>query len=63
MTIRDHLDDQFARQFGPTPKQAWWAGYRAGKGLPPDTPRREAINWPKPTDPIPPTQGEPDVQA
>lgn len=27
---------------GLTPKQAWWAGYRAGKGLPPDTPRQEA---------------------
>lgn len=26
---------------GLTPKQAWWAGYRAGKGLPPDTPRAE----------------------
>jgi hypothetical protein len=28
---------------GLTPKQEWWAGYRAGKGLPPDTPRREAV--------------------
>lgn len=26
-----------------TPKQAWWAGYRAGKGLPPDTPRQDAV--------------------
>jgi hypothetical protein len=28
---------------GLTSKQAWWAGYRAGKGLPPDTPRHEAV--------------------
>ena len=27
-----------------TPKQAWWSGYRAGKGLPADTPRQQAIN-------------------
>ena len=24
-------------------KEAWWAGYRAGKGLPASTPRREAL--------------------
>jgi len=29
-----------------TDKQAWWAGYRAGKGLPPDTPRQDAIAAP-----------------
>lgn len=28
---------------GLTTKQAWWAGYRAGKGLPPDMPRQEAL--------------------
>src|SRR5690606_37499250 len=28
---------------GLTTKQAWWAGYRAGKGLPADTPRQEAL--------------------
>ena len=28
---------------GLTPKQAWWAGYRVGKGLPPDMPRSEAV--------------------
>ncbi|WP_241122255.1 hypothetical protein [Achromobacter xylosoxidans] len=28
---------------GLTPKQAWWAGYRVGKGLPPDTPRQDAV--------------------
>ena len=29
---------------GLTPKRAWWAGYRAGKGLPPDTSRQEAAS-------------------
>ena len=28
---------------GLTTKEAWWAGYRAGKGLPADTPRQEAL--------------------
>ena len=28
---------------GLTPKQAWWAGYRVGKGLPPDMSRSEAV--------------------
>lgn len=31
---------------GLTPKEAWWAGYRAGKGLPPDMPRQEAVAAP-----------------
>ncbi|CAP41278.1 dATP/dGTP pyrophosphohydrolase domain-containing protein [Bordetella petrii] len=29
---------------GMTSKRAWWAGYRAGKGLPPDTSRQEAAS-------------------
>lgn len=29
-----------------TPKESWWAGYRAGKGLPADTPRQDAIATP-----------------
>jgi len=29
---------------GLTSKQVWWAGYRAGKGVPPDTPRQDAVN-------------------
>ena len=32
-----------ASEDGLTAKQAWWAGYRAGKGLPPDTPRQDAV--------------------
>lgn len=28
---------------GLSPKQAWWAGYRVGKGLPADMPRSESI--------------------
>jgi hypothetical protein len=28
---------------GLSPKQAWWAGYRVGKGLPPDMPRVQAV--------------------
>ena len=28
---------------GLTTKEAWWAGYRAGKGLPADTPLQEAL--------------------
>ena len=28
---------------GLTVKQAWWAGYRAGKSLPPETPRNAAL--------------------
>jgi hypothetical protein len=28
---------------GLTTKEAWWAGYRAGKGVPPDTPRQAAL--------------------
>jgi len=30
-----------------TTKEAWWAGYRAGKGLPPDTPRKDALAAPQ----------------
>ena len=30
----------------PTPKESWWAGYRAGKGLPANTPRQDAIAAP-----------------
>ena len=29
---------------GLTTKEAWWAGFRAGKGLPADTPRQEALS-------------------
>ncbi|WP_343499207.1 hypothetical protein [Achromobacter denitrificans] len=32
-----------AAEDGLTAKQAWWAGYRAGKSLPPDTPRQDAV--------------------
>lgn len=35
---------------GLTPKAAWWAGYRAGKGLPEDTPRKDAIGMSAPQD-------------
>lgn len=38
---------------GLTPKQAWWAGYRIGKGLPYDMPRLEAVAA------QPPAQAEP----
>lgn len=38
---------------GLTPKQAWWAGYRIGKGLPYDMPRLEAAVA------QPPAQAEP----
>lgn len=31
---------------GPTTKETWWAGYRAGKGLPPDTLRSVAVRTP-----------------
>lgn len=31
---------------GLTPKEAWWAGYRAGKGLPAEMPRQEAVAAP-----------------
>lgn len=31
---------------GLTVKESWWAGYRVGKGLPPDTPRQEALAAP-----------------
>lgn len=34
------------REVGLTSKQAWWAGYRAGKGLPPDIPRQIAVAAP-----------------
>jgi hypothetical protein len=37
---------------GLTPKQAWWAGYRVGKGLPPDTPRSEAVAAQPPQAPV-----------
>jgi hypothetical protein len=33
-----------------TQKAAWWAGYRAGKGLPEDTPRKDAIVMSVPQD-------------
>ncbi len=63
----DQLDAAFADQFsdrnGLTPKQEWWAGYRAGKGCPPNTPRTEAISWPNPPDSTQKQQGEPDVQV
>jgi hypothetical protein len=35
--------DACAEPIGLTVKEAWWAGYRAGKGLPPDTPRQDAV--------------------
>lgn len=36
---------------GLTVKQAWWAGYRAGKSLPPETPRHAALrHQPAPVD-------------
>lgn len=54
--LQDHLEKdavKFQQDFGAdllyrpegtmTAKEAWWAGYRAGKGLPPDTPRKEAL--------------------
>jgi hypothetical protein len=28
---------------GPSGKELWWAGYRAGKGLPANTPRQQAV--------------------
>lgn len=30
-----------------TSKESWWAGYRAGKGLPANTPRQDAIAAPR----------------
>lgn len=35
---------------GLSPKQAWWSGYRVGKGLPPDMPRVEAIRATPPSE-------------
>lgn len=41
--LRRALASAPASEDGLTAKQAWWAGYRAGKGLPPDTPRQDAV--------------------
>jgi hypothetical protein len=45
---------------GPTTKQAWWAGYRAGKGLPPDTPRQAALAAP-PAQPAAQSAPQPEI--
>lgn len=39
-------DGIYCEPNGLTPKEAWWAGYRAGKGLPSDMPRQEAVEAP-----------------
>lgn len=36
-------EGEFAPYHGMTVKEAWWAGYRAGKNLPADIPRQEAV--------------------
>ena len=40
---RSKIDGVSESEPTQTTKEAWWAGYRAGKGLPPDTSRPDAL--------------------